>query len=525
MLRIIYISSAIALILINLIACSGGGGDSGSPAVSVDTTPPSIPSGVSSGTVTSTRVSLSWAASTDNSGSVAGYKIYRNGTYLTSVATTAFTDTNLAYNTVYRYQISSYDSSNNESARSSEIQVTTAPSFSKQFGTAANDVSNAISIDGNGNIYIAGYTAGNLDGQLNSGSDDIFLVKYNSAGIKQWTKLLGTAVNESAKGIAIDSSNNVYIAGWTTGNLDGQINSGSSDAFIIKYDSTGNKLWTKLFGSASSDFCQGIAIDSSGYIYIAGDTGGDLDGQINSGNRDAFVSKFDSNGNVQWTRLLGTATIDDVWGIASDSSGIYITGQTTGNLDGIINAGGTDIYIAKYDFSGILQWTKLAGTAAEERGRAITTDNSGNVYITGETYGDLDGQVNSGGADIFVIKFDSSGTKQWTRLLGTGNDDVGVCITSDTHGSIYVSGRTMGDLDGNTNSGNLDIFLSKYDASGTKSWTKTIGTTADDYAHGIVAKEDFVYMTGVTDGNLDGNVNAGAHDIFILQYDLNGSKQ
>jgi len=457
---------------------------------------------------------------------VAGYKIYRDGTYITSVAINSFTDTNLAYNTTYRYRISAYDSAGNESVQSSEIAVITEPRFTKQLGTAANDASNAIAIDATGNIYIAGYTDGNLDGEINAGSDDIFLIKYNSAGVRQWTRLIGTVVSESAKGIAIDSSNNIYITGYTAGNLDGQVSSGNSDIFLIKYDSSGNRIWTKLLGSAGNDFGQGIVMDSSGAIYVAGYTDGNLDGQVNSGGTDLFISKFDSAGNVQWTRLLGTATSDDAYGIALDSAGnVYATGQTVGDLDGNINAGSYDIFITKYDSSGSKQWTRLAGTSAEDRGRAITVDGSGNIYITGETYGNLDGLANSGGADIFLMKFDSAGNKVWTKLLGTLDADVGSCIARDSSNDIYISGRTMGDLDGNANIGNYDIFLTKYDSSGNKAWTKTIGTNVVDYSYGVATNGDFVYLTGVTDGDLDGNSNAGGHDIFILKYDSNGAKQ
>ena len=88
--------------------------------------------------------------------------------------------------------------------------------------------------------------------------------------------------------------------------------------------------------------------------------------------------------------------------------------------------------------------------------------------MTGYTYGGLDGNTNSGGKDIFLVKYNSSGTKQWTKQLGTSSNDLGMDVTTDSSGNIYVTGYTGGGLDGNTNSGEWDIFLIKYNSSGIK---------------------------------------------------------
>ena len=118
--------------------------------------------------------------------------------------------------------------------------------------------------------------------------------------------------------------------------------------------------------------------------------------------------------------------------------------------------------------SNTKQWTKQLGTSSDDKGRGVTTDPSGNIYVTGETRGNLDGNTNSGSFDIFLIKYNSSGTKQWTKQLGTSSVDKGRGVTTDSSGNIYVTGDTEGDLDGNTNSGSVDIFLVKYNSDGVK---------------------------------------------------------
>ena len=113
-------------------------------------------------------------------------------------------------------------------------------------------------------------------------------------------------------------------------------------------------------------------------------------------------------------------------------------------------------------------WTKQLGTSSSDWGSGVTTDSSGNIYVTGYTLGGLDGNTNSGSYDMFLVKYNSSGTKQWTKQLGSSGCDGGIGVTTDSSGNIYVTGYTNGGLDGNTNSGYGDIFLVKYNSSGTK---------------------------------------------------------
>ena len=133
-----------------------------------------------------------------------------------------------------------------------------------------------------------------------------------------------------------------------------------------------------------------------------------------------------------------------------------MTGYTSGGLDGNTNAGSTDLFVVKYNSSGVKQWTKQLGTSADDRGYNITSDSGGNVYVTGWTKGDLDG-TNVGGEDLFVVKYNSSGVNQWTKQLGTSSSESGNGITSDSGSNVYVTGSTLGGLDGNTSAGNADL--------------------------------------------------------------------
>jgi hypothetical protein len=387
----------------------------------------------------------------------------------------------------------------------------------KLLGSAGYDYGYGIAVDTTGNAYITGNTDGDLDGNTNAGRNDIFVSKYDGIGTRIWTKLLGTAGYDHGRGIAVDPNGNAYLTGSTNGDLEGNAFVGSYDIFVSKYDTDGTRLWTRQLGTTESDHSYGIAVDPSGNVYITGFTEGDLDGNANAGYRDIFVSKYDTDGTRLWTRQLGTTEAEYGYGIVVDPSGnAYITGKTHGDLDGNANTGNEDIFVSKYDTNGVLQWTSLLGTAGNESGSGIAADSNGNVYITGYTNGDLDGNTNAGGEDIFISKFNTNGILQWTSLLGTVVNESGSGITVDPNGNVYITGYTNGDLDGNTNAGGRDIFVSKYDTNGNGLWTSLLGTTINDRGHDIaVDPNSNAYITGRTQANLGGNNSAGNGDIFI----------
>ena len=284
-----------------------------------------------------------------------------------------------------------------------------------------------------------------------------------------WTKQLGTNTNDYAYGIATDSSDNVYVTGTTWGGLDGNSNTGRWDLFVVKYNSSGTKQWTKQLGTTSDETAYGIATDSSGNVYVTGYTAGGLDGNTSEGDWDLFFIKYNSSGAKQWSRQLGTSQSDIARGVTTDLSGnIYVTGDTSDELDGNNKVGGKDLFVVKYNSEGIKQWTKQLGTNAYDEAYGIATDSSGNVYVTGYTAGGLDGNSSYGSKDLFVVKYNSSGTKQWTKQLGTSSDDEAYGIAADSSGNVYVAGSTSGGLDGNTSAGNSDLFVVKYDSDGNK---------------------------------------------------------
>ena len=129
----------------------------------------------------------------------------------------------------------------NGNALSSPKIISFTLPFTQQLGTSSNDYANGVATDNSSNVYVTGYTAGGLDGNTSAGVIDLFVVKYNSSGKKQWTKQLGTESVDQAKGVATDSSGNVYVTGFTWAGLDGNTSAGVIDLFVVKYNSDGVK--------------------------------------------------------------------------------------------------------------------------------------------------------------------------------------------------------------------------------------------------------------------------------------------
>ena len=403
-----------------------------------------------------------------------------------------------------------------------KYDATGGEQWTRQFGTSNLDEGLGISANDSG-VFVVGRTGDSLPGQTSSGLDDAFVRRYDFDGGDVWTRQFGSVLpafeNEIAR--AVDVDGNVYVAGGVAGTFAGQTSAGNYDVFVRKYDSAGNEIWTRQFGSSGFDYGLGLSVDATG-VYVAGRAAGAIPGQSSSGVTDAFVRKYDFDGTEVWTRQFGTSGFEEVLGVSATASGVYLAGRIRGAFPGQTDAGGDDIFVRKYAADGTELWTRQFGTSGFDTAEAITADASG-VYVTGFVGDALPGQVHTGGDDVFVRKYDSDGNELWTSQFGSASFDRAGGIATGPSG-VYVVGMTVGVLPGATSVGGYDAFLRRYDPSGGVQWTRQLGTTDYDQAFGVSVDESGVYVAGMTLGSLPGQTQAGGGDAFVSKYDIAGTE-
>jgi len=398
-------------------------------------------------------------------------------------------------------------------AAQTEVKV-----WTRLAGSSSYDEGYAAAVDGFGNGIVAGATQGAL-GAANAGRYDLFVAKYDPSGHRLWLRQRGSSEREFAYGVAADPAGNLYVTGYTGAGLDGNASLGGWDIFLMKFDSAGNWQWTKQDGASQDDEGRAVATDQAGNIFITGYVRGDFHGIPRVGSADVFVSKYNAAGTRLWSALLGAAEVDESFGITCDHAGnVFVTGWTDGSIEGNPYQGNGDNFLAKYSPDGQRLWLRQWGTPNKDTGYALATDAAGNIYVAGYSTGPLYGTP-QGNRDVFLAKFDPDGHPLWGRQFGTAGHDQGWGLVADPAGNLYVAGETGGPLDGNEHQGELDVFVSKYDAAGNRLWTTQWGTTNSDKADGLaITTNAHLYVAGWTYGNLDGNTNQGLADAFLTRF-------
>ena len=357
--------------------------------------------------------------------------------------------------------------------------------WNKTWGRSDYDYSSGIAIDSTGNTFITGKTE-----SYGAGHSDVFILKYNSSGNLLWGKIWGGSDDEWAPKIATDASGNVFISGSTE-----SYGAAHSDVFIVKYDSGGNLLWSKVWGGSERDLGFEIAVDSLGNAFIMGWTL-----SYGAGSEDVFLLKYNSSGNLLWNKTWGGSGYEYAHKIALDASGnIFITGVTSS-----YGAGHSSVFVLKYDSSGNLLWDKTWGGSGGETGREIAVDALGNSYITGET-----SSYGAGYSDAFLLKYDSSGNLLWDKTWGGSANDYGRGIALDSSGNIFITGIYNG-------GSHSDVFLLKYNSSGNlllyKTWEGLGYASGNGIAIDLTGNS---YITGETSNN-----GPGYSNVFLLKCGL-----
>ena len=478
--------------------------------------------------------------------------------------------------------------------------------------TTSGDIGNGIATDSSGNVLVTGYytaaatifnqgPSGTVGTTLSNvaGGQDCFVAKYSPAGAVLWAaRITGTtAANDNGNAIATDTSGNVVVAGYYSAavTIYNQGPSGSGvvtlpftaglDCFVAKYSPAGAVLWAARIASTGADQVYGIATDPSGNVVVIGfysaavtiyNQGPSGSGVVTlpfTGAQDVFVAKYSPAGDVLWAARIAGSFGDIGYGIATDTSGnvvvtgyystvvtIFNQGPTGSAGTTLSNAGSQDCFVAKYSSAGAVLWAARIASTANDNGRAIATDSSGNVLVTGLYSAAVtiynqgpsgSGVVTlpfTGAQDVFVAKYSPAGDVLWAaRIAGSGTDQ-GKGIATDTSGNVLVTGfysaaGTIVYNQGPSGSGVVtlpftggnDVFIAKYSPAGAVLWAAQIAGTSTSTDQGNAIATDpsgNVLVTGncqtaLTVFNQGGTVGTtlpftGGTDVFIAKYNPDG---
>jgi hypothetical protein len=420
--------------------------------------------------------------------------------------------------------------------------------WSKRFGYADSDYASGFSLDAAGNIYLAGPNSGTLDfggGPLTSaGGIDFFVAKLDQDGNHVWSKNFGGGNDQLGRRVALGPDGDLVVAGMFKGVLDlggGPLASaGEYDVFVSKFDSSGVPVWSTRFGDSADQYLHGVTIDSDGQIYVTGEFQGNIDfgdGALNaSGNVSMYLAKLDRDGQVLWSRRVGTG---DTWifGMGMDrDDNLLLTGKFAGDTDlggGLLkHVGSGDAFVSKLDTSGNVIWSKSFGDEAPQEGWGIKADRHGNLIVEV----DVQGSVDFGGGelpgkdslnwDIAIVKLDPEGTHLWSKRFGDSNEQGGGTLLVNEADDITFAGYFVGSIDvgGGTivSAGGFDSFIAKLSSSGSHQWSRRFGDGADQQAIGlqegpaghVIAMGSFFGAVDFGGGAL---TSAGGTDIFLAK--------
>lgn len=404
-----------------------------------------------------------------------------------------------------------------------------------------------ITLDSSGNVYVVGYynndsantkividfSGATLNGKTSTASNDGFVAKLNNSGVQQWIKTIGGTGLDDAKAVAVDSSGNVYAGGgysndssnsktvtdFSGATLNGKTTGAVHDAYVAKFDASGNQLWIKTLGGSSTDRVNTLAVDGSSNVYVGGQfvndssntnsvtdfSGATLNGKSTTAGYDAYVAKLNTSGTHQWTKTLGGSDYDAVHGMRLDNSdniyaaGSYsndssnsktVTGFDGTSINGLTTLVDSDVFMIKLDTNGTQQLIKTMGGQGADNGYSVAVDSSGNIYVAGYYENDsintntvkdfsgatLNGKTTTISGEAFVVRLNASGTQQWIKTLGgTYSNELAKKVAVGS-GNVYVVGEYRNDsintntvtdfagdiLYGKTASNTSEGFLAKF---------------------------------------------------------------
>jgi hypothetical protein len=360
--------------------------------------------------------------------------------------------------------------------------------FQKTFGENGSDYGHAVQQTSDGGFIIVGITLG-----FGTSNVDVYLIKTNDRGDTLWTKTFGETEWDFAYSVQQTSDGGYIIVGAIL-----SLSVGDYDVLLIKTDSSGNILWTKIFGGTGDDSGSSVQQTSDGGFIIVGTTS-----NFGSGDKDVYLIKTDNNGGIIWTNTFRRLMWNSGNSVQQTSDGGYIiVGDTKDPFSE------SYVYLIKTDSSGDSLWTKTFGGTDDDSGGSVQQTSDGGYIITGVTK-----SFGAGYEDAYLIKTDANGDSLWTKTFGGTNSESGSSVQQTSDGGYIFTGRTI-----SFGAGGSDVYLVKTDGSGNTLWTKTFGGAGNDKGNSVQQTSDGGYIiVGDTE-----SFGPGDLDVYLIKTDANG---
>ena len=347
------------------------------------------------------------------------------------------------------------------------------------------------------------------------------LTAHDDEGNKLWTRIFGaTGAVVSAHGVAVDHGERIYVTGQTWDPMDGQAEVGNGDMFVKVFDATGSSVWTRIWGSTSVDQGNSVTVDANSNIYVVGYARASVNGQPHVDRDDLCLTKLDVGGNHIWTRMWGGSNAatgrEAAQSVVLDSQGnIYVTGYTDGDFHGQTATGAYDVFLSKFDATGSNQWSKIWGDSGTQKGWGLARDASDNVYVAGFG-GDFNGVLGVGSTDAFIIKVSSAGVTQWTDIWGSTQGDYCYGIAMGLDGKLYTTGHAPTYTFDGLYRYDGGAYLTCHTTDGTRQWSRRWGASSSEGWGVAPADTNVLYVGGQTFGGFDGQPGGGSDDHLFL---------
>ena len=426
--------------------------------------------------------------------------------------------------------------------------------------------------DAFGNVYLVGQSE-SLTGiasagafqMTNAGAYDAFLVKFDAAGNRLWATYYGGAGSDYGYSVRTDASGNVYMCGYTSsassiatvGSHQNTFN-GTTDAYLVKFDAAGNRLWATYYGGSDFELGQSVAVDATGNVYMTGYTVGTTDistpgaHQTTSGGfADGFIVKFNSAGVRQWGTFYGGTDQDYLTDIAVDVSGNIVVCGGSSSTSGIASpgsyqtsiAGFQDAMIAKFNSSGVRLWSTYYGGVQQEDCNGITIGAAGSIYVTGSTQSTSgistigSHQSTFGGfTDVYLVKFDAAGNRLWGTYYGGSAIEEGSDVAVDPWDRVFLIGDSYS-LNGiniistplgyqSNLIGTENNFIAGFLPGGMRLVGTYYGTVHEEESHLSISPMGDLYLSGWTyattgiasAGGFQPTFGGGTWDAFLVKF-------